>query len=177
MPFSDLAFSAFRLGPTRRRTFIPERRFPRSILHAMADDPKISPADFLAELKAQRAPGAAPAPESIDDLDLDFSDLPDTPPEPEPSDEDTSDSSRDVMARIDASLETAEAAAQNQTETEQVDEPESSEPQTEADLTDLFERVHTLLGEGELNADEPFRPRLSQHARRDRTQRSKKSNG
>ncbi|MAG93315.1 MAG: AAA family ATPase [Planctomycetaceae bacterium] len=142
----------------------------------MVEDPKLTPADFLAELQAQRTPGAAPAPsgpESIDELSFDFSDLDEVVPE-SPT-EDDADSSLDVLARIDASLKTAEESAEAEGEPSGFEEQDADaqetgndapatddqqppDPQSEGDLTDLFARVHTLLDEGELDAGEPFQP-------------------
>ena len=125
---------------------------------------KLTPAALLAKLKGQAASTAHLEPEDldeIDDLNLDFIDAGQSS-STEPSDPVT-ESSSDAASPEDAE---SEDITGDDTDSEAADESGSDgSPAPEvvkgnAHLTDLFDRVNTLLGSSQVNPHQPFRPKV-----------------
>lgn len=136
---------------------------------------KLTPAEFLAELKAKGAGARTDAPSpptGIEELDLDFSDLDGNREPPSRTD---SNGSHDESAKEEAADSTSSSQNGAASHKKKPKDPKKSSGKTSekaaptpeavrtnAHLSDLFERVNKLLGESNANPDEPFRPRAPQ---------------
>jgi hypothetical protein len=116
---------------------------------------KISAGEFLAQL--QGAPSAAVVdadlPDSTDDLDLDFSHLDEL--SDDRLDEPTDEVDVSLVGEIEAA-ETLEPSDNNKPALSLTPAPDAVKGN--AQLTDLFDRVHNLLGPSQALANQAFRP-------------------
>ncbi len=133
----------------------------------MSDDgPKLTPSELLAELKGQTASTIHLDPEGsdeIDDLNLNFADMeepsstgPSDPVVGSASDDDpTQDMESEGAAGDDqiAKMETANEGGSDGS-------PAPDVVKDNVQLTELFDRVHTLLGDSQADAQQPFRPKV-----------------
>ena len=118
-------------------------------------DSKVSPGEFLAQLKGSQPAAVIDTdlPDSMDDLDLDFSHLDDFPDDL--SEQSSTDSEFSLVAEIEAS---------ERPERDSACEPTPRLTRTpdavkgNAQLNDLFDRVHNLLGPSQASAQQEFRP-------------------
>jgi len=115
---------------------------------------KLSPADFLAELKSQGGEGttvhlatSTDTADSLDDLGLDFSDL----DAPDPQGEE------DAIASVGIA---AEPEAEDESKEPEFRETKPLVVTNNKQLSSLFDRVNDLLGNSERDEDEPFRPEV-----------------
>jgi hypothetical protein len=118
-------------------------------------DSKVTPGEFLSQLKGADSATAIDTdlPDSMDDLDLDFSHL------DEIGDDLSDQSSTDSEFSLTAEMEAAE-----QPERDSAREPTPTLTRTpdavkgNAQLNDLFDRVHNLLGPSQASAQQVFCP-------------------
>jgi hypothetical protein len=118
-------------------------------------DSKVSPGEYLDQLQGAESVVCADTDGSdlIDDLDLDFSHLGDLPGDP--ADEPTDDDDISLVAEIEA----AETPADNDASKPAPSlTPTPDAVKGNAQLTDLFDRVHNLLGPSQASANQAFRP-------------------